>query len=162
MKRFLISMFVLALLIATPAAAAETCNPTEYRPDGTVCTPTGTYYPGGVLVTPEPTQHAPTAETCNPTEYRPDGTVCTPTGTYYPGGQYVEFAEGTQITPTDTGVRVRALPSLDGEILFYAQPGEHFTVIEGPAQGTGLIWWRIRGVSGEGWVAGSFIEVVNG
>ena len=52
-------------------------------------------------------------------------------------------------------LRLRAGPSLDQEILDRLQPGSSLTVLEGPQQGSGHAWWRVRTIEGrEGWVAG--------
>lgn len=52
-------------------------------------------------------------------------------------------------------LRLRSAPNLGGSILDHLAPGTQMTLLEGPHQGDGHGWWRIRTTNGhEGWVAG--------
>jgi hypothetical protein len=70
---------------------------------------------------------------------------------------------GSQVRTAGESVRVRPAPGLDNTELFFAQPGEIFTVVAGPEQASGLTWWQVSDPSGErpdGWIASNLIEVV--
>jgi hypothetical protein len=70
---------------------------------------------------------------------------------------------GAQVRITDQAVRVRPAPSLDNAELFFAEPEDVFTVLEGPQQGSGLTWWRVEQVgdpSRAGWIAANLITVI--
>jgi hypothetical protein len=61
-------------------------------------------------------------------------------------------------------LNVRSSASLnESTILFRAEEGEFFNVIEGPAQSDGFTWWRIQDpndVNRAGWAVGNFLTVV--
>lgn len=51
--------------------------------------------------------------------------------------------------------RVRANPTISAEILFQLQPGDRFTIIDGPQCGNGIVWWYIEQNGQYGWTAES-------
>lgn len=56
------------------------------------------------------------------------------------------------------GINIRSTPGTDNTInivLAIADPGDRFTVMEGPVTANGLTWWRVRSddASVEGWAA---------
>jgi hypothetical protein len=61
-------------------------------------------------------------------------------------------------------LNVRSDASLnESEILFRADEGEIFNVVEGPAQSDGFTWWRIQdpaNATRNGWAVGNFLTVV--
>jgi hypothetical protein len=61
-------------------------------------------------------------------------------------------------------LNVRSDASLnESEILFRADEGEIFNVVEGPAQSDGFTWWRIQDpadATRNGWAVGNFLTVV--
>jgi hypothetical protein len=61
-------------------------------------------------------------------------------------------------------LNVRSSASLNqSSILFRAQEGDIFNVIEGPAQADGFTWWRIQDpddVNRTGWAVGNFLTVL--
>jgi hypothetical protein len=49
-----------------------------------------------------------------------------------------------------------------GTILFRAEEGQRFTIIEGPVQGDGFTWWRIRDLNDttrQGWAVSNYLTV---
>lgn len=68
------------------------------------------------------------------------------------------LAAGAQAWVTRAGglpLRLRAEPSLNGDILDRLAPGAELTLIDGPRQADGHGWWHVRSSGGrEGWVAG--------
>jgi hypothetical protein len=48
-------------------------------------------------------------------------------------------------------------------IIFRAQEGERFSIVEGPVQGDGFTWWRIRDTNDptrQGWAVSNYLSVV--
>jgi len=57
-------------------------------------------------------------------------------------------------------LRLRSVPSLDGNILDRLAPGTQMTLLAGPQDANGHSWWHIRTTDGrEGWVAGEDLRV---
>ena len=69
-----------------------------------------------------------------------------------------------QIGGTDgEGLRLRSLPSLDGEPLFLGFDTEIFQISEGPEQADGYTWWYLIAPYDEtraGWAAADFLETI--
>lgn len=61
----------------------------------------------------------------------------------------------------EQGLNVRSSPALNGSsILFLADEGEIFNVIEGPTQSDGFTWWRIQSATDpnrSGWAVSNFL-----
>lgn len=54
--------------------------------------------------------------------------------------------------------RVRQNPTVTAEQLFQLQPGDEFSVINGPQCGNGYVWWQIESTDGRiGWTAESSV-----
>jgi hypothetical protein len=71
---------------------------------------------------------------------------------------------GATVRTTGESVRVRPAPSLDNVERFFTQADEEFVVVDGPENGSGLIWWRVRDPANptrEGWIAANLIYAVN-
>jgi hypothetical protein len=67
------------------------------------------------------------------------------------------FQAGKTFTITESGaqLKLRASPSLTGDVLEMLEEGEHILVLEGPEEVDEYLWWRVRVDSNgqEGWVA---------
>lgn len=59
--------------------------------------------------------------------------------------------------PSGGQLSIRALPGPDAPLLVRANPGQQFTVLDGPQSAGGFTWYRIRSDDGqvEGWAADS-------
>ena len=56
------------------------------------------------------------------------------------------------------GLRIRENPSTQARIVTTAKEGAELTVLEGPEQGGGYTWWKLRTPDGkEGWGAGEWL-----
>jgi hypothetical protein len=58
------------------------------------------------------------------------------------------------------GLRMRAIPGLDGDIQFTALDSEVFLVIDGPVEADGYQWWHLEAPYDQtrnGWSAGDFL-----
>ena len=69
-----------------------------------------------------------------------------------------------QITGTGgTGLNLRETPGLDSKIQYLGLETEVFTIVEGPVEKDGLVWWRLVGFSDEtrsGWGASNYLTIV--
>lgn len=76
----------------------------------------------------------------------------------------IRVGDSVQIYGTQgDGLRLRAEPGLEGEILFLAYEGEIFQVAEGPRQASGYVWWYLVAPYDEnvkGWAAENYLRVV--
>ena len=54
--------------------------------------------------------------------------------------------------------RVRAVPTISGDVLFQMQPGSEFNVIDGPQCGNGIVWWYVEQGGQYGWTAESNVS----
>ncbi len=56
----------------------------------------------------------------------------------------------------DRGIRIRQSPGIDDTVnivLDIADPGEQFTIVDGPQDAAGLRWWQVTNGSVTGWAA---------
>lgn len=56
----------------------------------------------------------------------------------------------------DRGIRIRQSPGIDDSVnivLDIADPGEQFTILDGPQDAAGLRWWQVTNGSVTGWAA---------
>ncbi len=76
----------------------------------------------------------------------------------------IRVGDSVQIYGTQgDGLRLRAAPGLDGEILFLAFEGEIFQVEDGPRQASGYVWWYLAAPYDEnvrGWAVENYLKVV--
>lgn len=117
---------------ALPPTVVVLTAPPSPIPTETAVLPTPTFIP---TLTPIPTPDAATA----PAEI----TI----------GFYAAVANTDGI-----GVTVRGGPSINNTAILVAPEGEVVLVIDGPAEGNGLLWWQLQLDDGtEGWAAGDYL-----
>lgn len=75
------------------------------------------------------------------------------------------IAIGERVVVVDVGVQqlnVRNIPGVNGStVVFRAQDGTIFTVVDGPTQGDGLTWWRVQDLfdpNRSGWAASNYLR----
>ena len=130
----------------------------------------------GILGGGEEEQDQPTALPTVTAEVAPSATVMlvTPTSAVTPTDTVVlpvstpeETAEPTGIGPgalvvvQDTrgaGLNLRQQPSTYAKVMGSAREGTVLTVLEGPTEADGYVWWKVRAPDGtEGWGAGTWL-----
>ncbi len=102
-----------------------------------------------VVQTPTPPHHTPTATSAVPPSPIP-GVIMV--------GAYVQVSG----TGTD-GLRLRAAPGLEGEILRVALESEVFRIEDGPRETDGYTWWYLVGPYDEaihGWAVSNYLAIV--
>ncbi|MDK2980136.1 MAG: hypothetical protein PWQ55_483 [Chloroflexota bacterium] len=73
----------------------------------------------------------------------------TPTVEWLPG--VVSLGMTVQVKGTgQDGLRMRAAPGTDSDVLFLAEEGESFTIVDGPVIQDSLIWWKIQSLQDVG------------
>jgi len=84
-------------------------------------------------------------------------TVGTPPATSPP----TELGPGALAVITGTagaGLRLRALATTDADVLGMGREGTVVTVLEGPVEADGYVWWKVRTPDGdEGWAAANWL-----
>ena len=114
------------------------------------------FAPAELTVIPAPTSTPILAPTVTPDPLL----VGTPT---LPAG-VIAVGAFVQISGTGgDGLRLRALPSLNGELLFLGDDAEVFQVQDGPVEADGYVWWYIVApydTGRAGWAAANFLTVV--
>ncbi|MBN1138941.1 MAG: SH3 domain-containing protein [Anaerolineae bacterium] len=123
----------------------------------------------GADETPVPTatatrQAAPTAtwtpsvpiQTATPTVELPIGPTALP-------GSFTEIAPGATVTVQGTGnvgLNLRAQPTTGAAIVITVREGNSLTVLDGPQEADGLVWWKLRTSDGkEGWGAAKYLAL---
>ncbi|MCX8061938.1 MAG: SH3 domain-containing protein [Anaerolineales bacterium] len=80
-------------------------------------------------------------------------------------GDAIHVGDSVQIYGTQgDGLRLRANPGLEGQILFLAYEGEIFQVEDGPRQASGYVWWYLVAPYDEnvkGWAVENYLRVVD-
>jgi hypothetical protein len=77
----------------------------------------------------------------------------TPSGTIIEPGVTV-VVQGTQ----GAGLRLRAEPTTQGGVVTAVREGLRLTVIDGPEEADGFVWWKVRAPDGkEGWGAANWL-----
>jgi len=119
----------------------------------------------GADETPVPTatsQAVPTAtrtpavqvQTATPTVVLPIGSTTQP-------GPFTEIAPGATVLVQGTGnagLNLRAQPTTGAAIVITVKEGNSLTVVEGPREADGLVWWKLRTSDGkEGWGAARYL-----
>ncbi len=79
----------------------------------------------------------------------------TPTVTPTPAPSLQVGGRARVVNVGESTLRARAEPGLAGAIRIVARFSQdaEVTIVEGPREADGLIWWRISGAAGEGWSA---------
>jgi hypothetical protein len=133
------------LLILITAASIGLTSPRQTSSVG--------FVPADVTVIPASTStsSAPPTPTIDPFAPSP-----TPTGLAV--GNYA------QITGTEgQGLRIRAIPGLDGEFVFLGYDSEVFVIQDGPQTVDGYVWWYLVAPYDEtraGWAAADFLTFI--
>jgi hypothetical protein len=74
-----------------------------------------------------------------------------PTPTIQPLPGVVSLGMTVQVNGTgQDGLRMRAAPGTDADVLFLANEGENFTIVDGPVIQDSLIWWKIQSLQDTG------------
>jgi hypothetical protein len=117
--------------------------------------------------TPRPTSTAGATSTATPLPVTPTETV-TPTATVQlPIGGTEEPSPPAEIGPGATvvvqgtlgaGLNLREEPRRQGRLVSNAKEGTKLTVVDGPQDGDGYTWWKVRTPDGkEGWGAANWL-----
>ena len=83
-----------------------------------------------------------------------------------PGVTIEGMSVGTVVQIVDTGglgLRLRANPGTGGAVQFVGQELELFTVVNGPVEQDGYVWWYLESpydASRSGWAAASYLTVI--
>ena len=108
--------------------------------------------------------------------------LAVPTATGTPSGQPIQAATATVVLPIDSttqpssfteitvgapvivqgtgnaGLNLRAQPTTGAAIVITVKEGNSLTVMEGPKEADGLVWWKLRTTDGkEGWGAAKYL-----
>jgi hypothetical protein len=118
-------------------------------------------YPTAIVeVIPAPTLTPSLQPTASPVPA--DGITQSPNGDLSAG--LIRLGDSVQIYGTQgDGLRLRAKPGLEGEILFLAYEGEIFVVKDGPQEASGYIWWYLVAPYDEnvkGWAVENFLKAL--
>ena len=74
---------------------------------------------------------------------------------------FTEIAIGAPVLVQGTGtagLNLRAQPTTASAIVITVKEGNSLTVVDGPKEGDGLVWWKLRTADGkEGWGAAKYI-----
>lgn len=85
----------------------------------------------------------------------------TPTVQLLPG--VVSLGMTVQVNGTgQDGLRMRAAPGTDADVLFLANESESFTIVDGPVIQDSLIWWKIQSLQDTGKVGWSVQDYLAG
>ena len=93
----------------------------------------------------------PTATVVLPIGGTPEGTPMTEIG---PGATVVVYGTGR------TGLNLRQQPSTTARVVAGYKEGTEFTVLDGPEEADGHVWWQLRAADGkEGWGAADWLAL---
>lgn len=91
----------------------------------------------------------------------PTDTVVLPIETPLPTDVPTEIRPGVQVVVQGTGgagLNLRGEPSTEGQIVANAREGAVLTVLDGPQEADGYVWWQVRTADGkEGWGAARWL-----
>ncbi|MCB9452046.1 MAG: SH3 domain-containing protein [Anaerolineaceae bacterium] len=83
-----------------------------------------------------------------------------------PTVENITIGKTVRVGAQETGLNIRSDPGTIGTtVLFVAPSGQSFTVIDGPLQADGLVWWKVQNPldsTQTGWGAAAFLEIVPG
>lgn len=86
-------------------------------------------------------------------QYPDDGSYVEPKLTARP-----KLAPGVVVVTSESGVRLRAEPGTDGDLIKPLRNRTALTIVEGPKQADTYTWWKVRMDDGtEGWVVEDFL-----
>jgi len=113
------------------------------------------FAPADITSIPAPT-HTPNV-TAAPTV---DPLLVTPTA----AADQISIGGYVQISGTEgEGLRIRSAPGLNSETVFRGEEAEVFTVVDGPREADGHVWWYVVAQYDDtraGWAAAEFLTVV--
>ena len=91
----------------------------------------------------------------------PTSTVVLTVGTPPVTSPLTEIDTGALAVITGTagaGLRLRSLATTDADVLAMGREGTVVTVVEGPVEADGYVWWKVRTPDGdEGWAAANWL-----
>ena len=111
---------------------------------------------------PSPTPEAPADTAEQPADAGTDNQVQEPVEEQ-PADTAAEgaaIAPDTQVSVIEGPLNLRSEPTTESDIVTELETGAILTVLSGPEEGEGYVWWQIVDESGgnQGWVAEDFIE----
>jgi hypothetical protein len=93
----------------------------------------------------------------------PTPTVVLPTESPVETPAPSEIAPGATVVVSGTGGRglnLRAEPTTRSQRIAIVKDGTRLTVVEGPEEARGYVWWKVRAPNGrEGWAAADWLEL---
>ncbi len=96
-------------------------------------------------------------------EVAPTDTVVLPIETPLASATPSEISPGAQVVVQGTGgagLNLRAAPTRSSQVVVNARDGTLLTVVEGPQEGDGFTWWKVRTEAGrEGWAAANWLAL---
>jgi hypothetical protein len=109
---------------------------------------------------------APAFTVFPPPTFTPIPPTVAPTAVFSPTAALPTVMPGTigigaMVEATEDGLRLRDAPSLTGKILNQASAHELFTVVDGPRQADGYVWWLLEGVydkTRQGWAVENYLK----
>ena len=119
-------------------------------------TPVPTFTSTAMLAATDTAVPAGSTATIPPTATM-DLPISTPEST--PSGEIIEpgvtvVVEGTQ----GAGLRLRASATTEGRLVTAVREGTALTVVDGPEEADGYVWWKVRAPDGkEGWGAANWL-----
>ena len=75
-----------------------------------------------------------------------------------PATQPVPFSPGDPVRVVDGALNLHAAPGLSSTVVTALPDGTLLTVLDGPASGDGLDWYRVDSPSGPGWCAAPYLQ----
>jgi hypothetical protein len=133
----------LVLVVRAIRGDGEKATPTPEATATTAAAPTATRTPtAGPVESPTPTIVLPVEGTVEPTPF-------------------TEIAPGATVVVQGTrgaGLNLRQQPTTYAKIVGSAKEGAELTVLEGPNEADGYVWWRVRTADNkEGWAAAKWL-----
>ncbi|CAN5659422.1 hypothetical protein BH23CHL5_BH23CHL5_04240 [soil metagenome] len=169
-RGFAAAMYLVASRLAPPptqvptqtAVPPATLTPTATPEDADVTPSAPTSEPESP--TPAPSETPTSTPTVQPTE--PPTAVPTQTMTPAPQSSPTTSVPDT-LSPGDvvevtTSLRLRSTPSTSGGVVAVMPTGMVGTVLGGPVNASGFVWWQIVVPSGTGWAAGLYLRRLTG
>jgi uncharacterized protein YgiM (DUF1202 family) len=93
----------------------------------------------------------------------PTDTVVLPVGTPEATSPPAGIGPGALVVVQDTrgaGLNLRQQPTTYAKVMGSAREGTVLTVLEGPTEADGFVWWKVRAPDGtEGWGAGTWLAL---
>jgi hypothetical protein len=123
-----------------------------------------------IVITPAYTQPPPTLDPFVPTNTSGPGdgstqTDATPTVPANPNPGFINLGTVVEVANTDGApLKLRAAPSLTGEVNYLALPSEVFKVQNGPQVADGFTWWYLvapSDASRNGWAVENYLAPSN-